>query len=402
MPNPHFHLSHFTVAGINYRKSDVVTRGKFFLSEKQCARVLQDSRTNFPGCFILSTCNRTEIYSITDDVGELIELLCASVEGDLKDFIEQGYVRQGQLAVEHLFKVTAGLDSQIIGDYEILSQVKRSVQLSKQHDCLNGFMEKVINFALQSSKAIKTHTRISMGTVSVSYAAIELIRQKVKHSDNKKILVIGTGKFGNVVGKNLKMYLPGCSLYFSNRTNEKAVALALECSGVFIPYSELPVFADTADIIVVSTSAESYTVKQSYFNNIKERLILDLSIPQNVDPFVKTIEGVELFNVDQISVLLEQAMSARAAEYPAAMQIVNDTLVQLVTWCNEHAHNRMLRTVKNQLNTLPEVYPQALKPDRIHKTVSILAKALRSKNNKGCQCIQAINNYVQFDYETAC
>ena len=267
---------------------------------------------------------------------------------------------------------------------------------------MNGFIEKVINYALRASKSIKTNTKLSSGTVSVSYAAIEIIRGKIKVLANKKILVIGTGKFGHHVGKNLKNYLPKCALYFCNRTDEKASNLAKECTADFLPYDHLPMFADNADVIVVSSASDSYSVIPSFFKNTKPRLILDLSIPQNVDPAVREIEGIDLMNVDEISLILDKTLSVRNAEVPKAMAIINDTMQQLVDWCNLQANNKLLRTVKSQLYSLAENTTTLIDQEQIHKTVSALAMQLRKKNNKGCQCIHAINNYLELKYEAAC
>ena len=402
MPETNLHLAHFTVAGINYRKSDVQIRGRFSITSEQSQQVLEQAADRFHGCFLLSTCNRTEIYGVSNDPNAFVDLLCIYTHGNNADFKKHGYIKQGLSAVEHLFKVSSGLDSQIVGDYEILSQVKKAANLSKMNNCMTGFLEKVVNYSLQASKEIKTKTRLSSGTVSVSYAAIEIIKEKAADYQDKKILVIGAGKFGYQVGKNLKTYLPGCTLFFCNRTDEKASSLARECNAGFIKYDHLPEFADTADIIVVSSAAENYTVIPSFFKTPKERLILDLSIPQNVDPAVSQIKGVDLMNVDEISILLDKTMTARSAEIPKALLIVKDTLQQLVDWCGMQGTNRFLRTVKLQLNSLSENPSLKANSERIHRTVSTLALQLRTQNNKGCQCIHAINNYLQMNYEEAC
>ncbi len=177
---PHNFLNSFCIAGINYRKSDISIRGKFSLLPEHSILLLQQAVSKkFPGCMVLSTCNRTEIYGMCDHPHELIEMLCIHTHGNMKEFIEHGYQYQGLIAIEHLFKVAAGLDSQIIGDYEILSQLKQAAKLAKDYNCLNSFMERVVNYALQASKEIKTTTRLSSGTVSVSYAAIEIIKEKI-------------------------------------------------------------------------------------------------------------------------------------------------------------------------------------------------------------------------------
>jgi glutamyl-tRNA reductase len=392
-------LSHFCIAGINYRKSDVNIRGKFSLSPEQCEYALRQAiAKHIPGAFVLSTCNRTEIYGISNQPNELIELLCLHTQGTVHDFIEHGYIYQGLPAIEHLFKVAAGLDSQIIGDYEILSQLKHAVNFAKQHGSINSFTERVINFAIQSSKQIKSDTHLSSGTVSVSYAAIEIIKEKIPDLTNKKILLVGMGKFGNHIAKNLKNYLPGCSLSFCNRTDEKALTLAKDYEADFIPYDNLPDEADNFDVVIVSAAAENFIISLPHFKTTKSRLILDLSVPQNVDPSVKNFPGIELMNVDEISVILNKTIHKRKSEIPKALQIIDQIIYELTEWYAMQLNNPMLRKIKLQLHELSKQHADITDhKERIHKTVSSLAIRLRKQNNKGCQYIHAMNDYLQMN-----
>lgn len=399
MPYNRNYLSHFCIAGINYRKSDVKVRGKFSLTSGQCKQLLSEVlRKNLPGAFVLSTCNRTEVYGISGSPQELVELLCLHTRGRIKDFVEHGYIMQGIDAVDHLYKVAAGLDSQIIGDHEILSQLKQAVKLSKEQKCINSFLEKVVNYALQSSKKIKTLTHLSSGTISVSYAAIEIIKEKIGDVKGKKILLVGSGKFGNNVAINLKTYLEGCSLSICNRTNQKSLELSQKCNADHILFDDLKDAADRSDVIIVSTSSETYTILPSYFKTPKYRLILDLSIPQNVNPAVKDIDGIDLMDVDEISLILEKTIGRRRSEIPKAMQIIEETITETKTWFELQQHNPVLRHIKLQLNELSEFnmdHPN--KKEMIQKTVSSLAVQLRTKNNKGCQYIHAMNDYLQMN-----
>ncbi len=395
----HNFLTNFCVAGINYRKSDISIRGKFSLLPEQTILLLQQAVTKkFPSCMVLSTCNRTEIYGICDHPHELIEMLCMHTHGNMQEFIEHGYKFQGSPAVEHLLKVSAGLDSQIVGDFEILSQLKLAAKISRQYNCMNGFMEKMVNFALQSSKEIKTKTKLSSGTVSVSYAAIEIIKEKVANTFHKKILLVGTGKFGNHVGKNLQSYIPDATLFFTNRTDQKAMDLSRQCDATFIPYKNLIENADDADIILVSSTADNYTILPAFFTSIKPRLILDLSVPQNVDPAVKNIEGVEYLNVDEISVILDKTILLRQAEIPKALEIVAATMQEMMEWYRRQANSPLLRKIKKQLQQLNELhFNNERGEEKIHKAVSSLAIRLHNENNKGCQCISAISLYLHIN-----
>lgn len=345
-----YSLNSFCIVGINYRKSDMDIRGKFSLSADQTISILrQAAEKNISGCLALSTCNRTEIYGICNDASVFAKLLCDNTNSNVHDFNAHGYTLYGINAIEHLFNVASGLDSQIIGDYEILSQLKQAAKIAKENGCINNFMERAVNYALQVSKEIKTKTELSSGTVSVAYAAIEIIKEKIKNLADKKILLVGTGKFGNHIAKNLKDYLPVCDISFTNRTNEKANELAENFNATFVPYKNLRVACNEADIIIVSSASNTYSVFPAFFSTNKPRLILDLSVPQNVDPLVKEIPGITVLNVDEVSTILDKTISLRQAEIPKAKKIISETLESLEEWHRLQFNNPLLRMVKSQL-----------------------------------------------------
>ncbi len=396
-------LNSFCIVGINFRKSDMNVRSKFSLSADQSLVLLNQAVTNkVPGCLVLSTCNRTEVYGISNDPNEIAEMICTNTNSSSADFLKQSYTYSGIGAIEHLFKVAAGLDSQIIGDYEILSQLKHSAKIAKECGCFNSFMERAINYALQVSKEIKTKTKLSSGTVSVAYAAIEIIKEKIKDLNNKKILLVGTGKFGNHIAQNLEDYLPRAIISFANRTDEKALELAKQYGAKFISYKELPSASNDADIIIVCSASENYTVFPSFFISEKSRLLLDLSVPQNVDPAVKNITGVTLLNVDEVSCILDKTIASRQAEVPKALGIIHETIGNLEDWHRQQFNNPLLRIVKSQLFKINEIYfGENNNDEKIHKVVSTLAVKLKERNNKGCQALLALNSYLQMNYEKA-
>jgi glutamyl-tRNA reductase len=399
----HSSLNNFCIAGINYRKSDMTIRGKFSLSSHQSLELLQEALAQkIGGCLVLSTCNRSEVYGLCNDPQELVELFCRNTNTSESDFLKHNYIYHGLDAIRHLFKVASGLDSQIVGDYEILSQLKQSIQISREVGCMNSFMERAINYSLQVSKEIKTKTKLSTGTVSVSYAAIEIIKERVEQIAGKNILLIGTGKFGNHIAKNLQNYLPGAQISFMNRTNAKASELAKFYDANFVSYQDLASACDEADIIITSSAARSYTVVPKFFKSLKPRLILDLSVPQNVDPAVKDLQEMTVLNVDEVSSILDRTISKRKAEIPKAMKIIDDTINSLEEWHKYQANNSSINQVKSQLYKINELYfHNHDNQEQIHKAVSALAIELKHKNNKGCQCINALNGYLQGNYETS-
>ncbi|MHB1922002.1 MAG: glutamyl-tRNA reductase [Chitinophagaceae bacterium] len=166
-------LSHFFVAGVNYKKTDLAVRGLFSINSDQYEKILKKAYDQgLREIFILSTCNRTEIYGFSENAQLLIELLCSETEGSISLFENLAYIKSGEKAINHLYSVAAGLDSQILGDYEVVGQVKKAARFSKQHQCLGTFSERIVNSVIQVSKMIKNNTTLSSGTVSVAGASV--------------------------------------------------------------------------------------------------------------------------------------------------------------------------------------------------------------------------------------
>src|SRR4051812_22533938 len=197
-------INQFYIAGINYKKTDASVRGLFAINTDHYTSLLEKASVqNLSELFVLSTCNRTEIYGLANNADELIDLLCSETSGSVETFKELAYAKCGLDAVEHLFNVAAGLDSQILGDYEIVGQIKQAAKFSKEKGFIKTFLERLINTVLQASKAIRSQTELSSGTVSVSFAAVQFLRETVLKAANKKIVLLGTGKIGRNTCKNL-------------------------------------------------------------------------------------------------------------------------------------------------------------------------------------------------------
>jgi glutamyl-tRNA reductase len=211
-------ISNFFVAGINYKKSDASTRGQFAIGQDQYRAILEKSNAQgLNEVFILSTCNRTEIYGFAHCSHQLVELLCSETIGSAETFKQVAYVKNGIEAIEHVYNVGAGLDSQILGDYEIVGQLKTAVKFSKEQGFVGAFTERLINSVLQASKLIKNNTELSGGTVSVSFAAVQYIKSVIADPSSKNILLLGIGKIGRNTCKNLVDYLDTKNICLINR-----------------------------------------------------------------------------------------------------------------------------------------------------------------------------------------
>lgn len=392
-------ISRFYIAGINYRKSDAAVRGEFAVSPENYQLILAEAlKSDIKEIFILSTCNRTEIYGIASHPSSLIDLLCKYTAGNKETFTSRAYIKNGTEAIDHLFNVSAGLDSQILGDYEIVGQIKQAVKLAKEHHCIGAFIERLVNSNLQSSKTIKNQTELSGGTVSVSFSAVQYIKQNEKDLQHKKILLLGIGKIGRNTCRNLVDYLPVKNITLINRTDEKAKALAAELGLRAASFNNLIEEVQSADIILVATNSSEPTILSSHIKGHGNKLLIDLSIPYNVEPSAKDIPGITLVNVDELSKLKDRTLNKRKAEVPKAKAIIADHITDFLDWYEMRKHVPVLKAVKIKLEELHcGHYPHAPlvnHQEKIQKVINVMAVKMRQHNTRGCQYIEAINEFI--------
>lgn len=399
-------ISDFRIVGINYKKSDAAIRGAFAINNEQYATLLSHAaEAGIDELFVLSTCNRTELYGFADHADQYKDLICQVTDGDRSTLSEICYEKNGWEAVEHLFQVSAGLDSQILGDYEILGQIKTAAKFAKEHGFVGAFLERVINCVLQASKAIKTHTTLSSGTVSVSFAAIQYIKEHVKNIRNKKILLLGTGKIGRNTCKNMVDYLGTTNITLVNRTEEKAQQLAAELNLKALPLESLSEQIQDADIILVATNSPEPTIFSSHLAGNGKKLIIDLSVPCNVEAQAQTLDNVTFVNVDELSKIKDRTLEQRKAEVPKAVQIIDEHIQEFREWCEMRKNVPLLKEVKHKLKELNTRHMQQSDnphikiyntdtEEKIQKVINVLAMKMRQKNTVGCHYIEAINEFI--------
>ena len=298
---------------------------------------------------VISTCNRTELYGIVENPQILIEYLCKFSDGDQAQFKEKGYILSEKQAINHVFRVGCGLDSQIIGDFEIIGQLKKSFYNSKKYNIVNGFSERLINAVIQSSKRIKTETKLSSGATSVSFASVHYILKNVNNVKNKSILLFGTGKIGRNTCENLIKHTQNDHITLINRSEESAQKVAGKFNLVVKNIKDLDNEIIKSDILIVATGSDDITVDNSIIANDKPLLILDLSIPSNVDNQLKNLENVTLVNLDELSQLTNAALKKRQKFIPEAIQILNEIQNEFLQWV---AHRKFAPTLKALKQTL--------------------------------------------------
>jgi glutamyl-tRNA reductase len=396
-------INHFFIAGINYKKSDASVRGQFAINNEQYTSILEKAAIcGLNELFILSTCNRTEIYGFANSADDLVNLLCSETVGNSKSFMLSAYVKNGMQAVQHMFNVGAGLDSQILGDYEIVGQLKMAIKFAKERGFVGAFTERLINSVLQASKQIKNNTELSGGTVSVSFAAVQYIRNNVTDVKNKNILLLGIGKIGRNTCKNLVDYLNTHKITLINRSPEKAAELANELGLRSALVDDIAVEINKANIILVATNSSEPTILKHHVEGKGEKLIIDLSIPYNVEVAAQHLSNVQLVNVDELSKLKDETLKKRQAEVPKAKAIIVELMTEFSDWCEMRKHAPMLKNLKLKLKEL-YTHPLYLQSKisctktldiRIQKVVNETAGKVRIENQKGCQYIAALNDFI--------
>lgn len=348
------HTSFYAI-GLSYKKADAIIRGKFSLDTAAKATILiQAEAEGIESLIVTSTCNRTEIYGFANHPYQLIKLLCENSQGSVEEFQEVAYIYKNQDAVNHMFRVGTGLDSQILGDFEIISQLKIAFNESKSNGMVNSFMERLINSVIQASKKIKTDTEISTGATSVSFASVQYIIKNVKDIANKNILLFGTGKIGRNTCENLVKHTKHDHITLINRTKDKAEKLAQKLDVIVKDYADLQLELQKADIVVVATGAQNPTVDKAILNLKKPLLILDLSIPKNVHENVADVDGVTLIHLDHLSQITDETLENRKQHIPAAEAIIEEITAEFMEWTKNRKFAPTIQALKEKLNSIKE------------------------------------------------
>jgi glutamyl-tRNA reductase len=344
---------YFYSVGLSYKKADAEMRGKFSLDAFAKTRLLEQAKAEgIESLIVTSTCNRTEIYGFAEHPFQLIKLICENSRGTVEEFQKVGFVYKNQEAINHIFRVGTGLDSQILGDFEIISQIRSSFTQSKSLGLANNFVERLVNAVIQASKKIKNDTEISSGATSVSFAAVQYIIKNVVEVGNKNILLFGTGKIGRNTCENLVKHTKNEHITLINRTKDKAERLAGKLNLIVKDYSELHLELQKADVVVVATGAQNPTVDKAILNLKKPLLILDLSIPKNVHADVEELDGVTLIHMDYLSQLTDETLENRKNHIPAAEAIIEEIKEEFNVWTKGRKFAPTIHALKEKLNAM--------------------------------------------------
>ncbi len=332
--------------GISHNTAALDIREKMWLSNDEAKEALKRlTQEFFSEAMLVSTCNRTELYGFTaapeTDDSSLRKFLIdfKGVSGVVRP--EHFYGNFSGGAVNHLFKVAAGIDSMVIGDIQILSQVKEAFHLSGEIGVMGPVMNKLMQATLHVGKRVRTETAICEGAVSVSYAAVELANKIFADLSKKSALLIGAGETAELTLKHLLGKKIG-TVNVANRTRANAEALVstLGINANVIDYDQIAEALRSVDIVITSVNSPAYIVKPEHVRSVmKQRsnnplFIIDISVPRSVDPACNKVENVFVYDMDSLSTIVDRNVEKRKEELPKVTTIIREEMIEFFKWHN--------------------------------------------------------------------
>lgn len=319
----------FFAVGTNYKYSPVRFRERLFFSKRTSKDILSllKERDVLKSAVTLSTCNRTEIYASAEDmqlgIDEVVNFISEYHEVDKKVMGSYLYIYEGKNAVKHLFEVCAGLDSLIVGELQILGQVKASLNESESMGFIEELLRNVFLAAISNSKMIRERTRISDGKVSVGSVAVEFIKREIGHITGKNVLIVGVGKVTELVLKYLKG--EGLSVIFvSNRTFDRARQLADQIGAQAFRFDNLREVLRKVDAVISATASPHFIIKKEMLKEVENPLlIVDLGMPRDVDPKVKELQKITLYCFEDLDAVIKRNRARKVMEAKKALHMID-------------------------------------------------------------------------------
>ncbi|MFN8673574.1 MAG: glutamyl-tRNA reductase [Candidatus Sericytochromatia bacterium] len=347
--------------GISYKTAPVEIREKIAFNEVNLKEALKKlySYDSILELAIVSTCNRTEFYIITNDTNTALNDLANFIEKekeiDFDDINSYFYTYYNKFASEHLYNVTSGIDSVIIGEGEILSQVKTSFQIALENNYTGKIFNSLFKFAIETGKKVRTDTSISKKPISAGSLALKITKDCFPISENnpetsyknKKVLFIGAGKINSIVAKNFKDAGINNGIIL-NRTIEKAKQLADELNFTYGSLDEISNHLNEADIIIVGVGVDDYLINKDNFNSTKNKvLIIDLSVPRNVDPNIRKNKNVVFYDNELVEKVIEINKEERLRIVEEAKIVINEEMTKFINWYNSFEVSPVISSLSN-------------------------------------------------------
>jgi glutamyl-tRNA reductase len=390
---------HTLVIGINYKTAPVEIRERLSFNEADLADAIKklNTKKSILENIILSTCNRTEIYAVVDQLHTgryyIKEFLSQWFGIEQKEFSPFLFVYEDDGAVDHLFNVTCGLNSMVLGETQILGQVRTSFMLAQQENTTGTVFNHLFKQAVTVAKRAHSETDIGANAVSVSYAAVELAKKIFGSLANKHVLIFGAGKMGELAAQNL--HGNGVKqVSVINRTYEKAIDLANRFSGKARTLAELEKALVEADILISSTGAKDFVISKEMMVGVAKKrkgkplFMVDIAVPRDLDPRIGQLENVFLYDIDDLEGIVEANLQERKKAAEKIMLMIEHEIVEFKQWLGtlgvipvisalrEKAHVIQSETMVSLERKLPNLSERDLKVLNKH-TKSIINQLLK-------------------------
>lgn len=330
---------HISLVGINHQTAPIALREKTAVSTDKLDESLMLLRHYVPHGVILSTCNRIEIYAMDSHPAEeaSINFLTAMTGISFADLLPHIYLRKNETAVEHLFSVAAGLDSMIVGEFEVLGQVGHALEVAEKAGMVNLPLRHVFQSAIHTGRRVREETGISKNALSVSSVAVDLAARVVGSLEVCKVLVIGAGEAGSLVAKAVRER--GVSrIVVASRTQERAAILAATLGGIPISLDNLVAELSTVNIVITCAGAPHRILDVRHVEEAMNQrpelplVIIDIAVPRDVEPTVKQTRNVFLYNIDDLTEVSELNRQQREGEIQKAREITTAEVTKFVSW----------------------------------------------------------------------
>ena len=345
------------LVGVNHRTAPVAIREKAAVGTRNINDALHLLRSHMSHGVILSTCNRTEVYTVPDDDSKAeaasLNFLRSHLDTPDTTLLKHTYVRDNEVAVEWLFRTASGLDSMIIGEYEVLGQVRQALEIAEKAGMVNLPLRHIFQSAIRTGRRVREETGISKNAFSVSSVAVDLAARIVGSLEGCRMFVIGAGEAGKLVAKAASDR--GVSqIVVASRTQERASNLAEMLGGIPISINNLADELDTCNIVVTCADAPHCILDVTQVERAMRRrpelplVIIDIAVPRNVEPAVAQIKNVALYNIDDLSQISGQNRRQRQSEVRKAEIIISAELAKFTSWWQDYKVRPLIRAMMSQ------------------------------------------------------
>ena len=334
---------HLLLLGVSHKTAPVDVRERLDFSSRDLGAAVEAlaTRASTAESVVLSTCNRSEVYIASDNPArardEIIEFLSQYHSLPADSFTPHLFSLSDDAAAKHLFRVAAGLDSLVVGEPQILGQVKDAFETASGRRCTGPMLTKLFHWSFGVGKRVRTETALGEGAVSISFAAVALARKIFGRLDGRRVLVIGAGEISSLTAEHLRAQGVG-EIAIASRTAAHAEALAASVGGRAAAWEDVPSLLATADIVITATGSQRPILTRAHVEATTPRhrpdplFIIDLAVPRDVEPSVGDIEQVFLYNVDDLQTIVQENLSRRSREIAHAETIVAEELLKFATW----------------------------------------------------------------------